>query len=74
MQVQISARRARNALCGSNMSGPRNLMAPPPKRPQHLVAQKRGEGEGQEKCLGVGAVCAEAGEQSRQQQCRACGQ
>eukprot|EP00983_Pelagomonas_calceolata_P086411 1156751-Pelagomonas_calceolata.AAC.5 len=50
MQVQKSAKRARNLM-------------PLPKQASHRVAQRRGEGRGQEECLGVGAVRAKAGEQ-----------
>eukprot|EP00983_Pelagomonas_calceolata_P047597 1140728-Pelagomonas_calceolata.AAC.5 len=33
---------------------------PPPNRHQHRAAPKRGEGKGQEECLGGGAICVEA--------------
>eukprot|EP00983_Pelagomonas_calceolata_P089242 1157296-Pelagomonas_calceolata.AAC.14 len=55
---------------GVSMPAPRSLMAPPPNKPQHRAPQKRGEGKGQEECMGVGEIyccCAEAGEQSQQQ-------
>eukprot|EP00983_Pelagomonas_calceolata_P040488 1137638-Pelagomonas_calceolata.AAC.5 len=66
MQVQNSAKRARNALGGSSMPAPRNLMAPPRGLNIGGGAKKSGEREGQEEGLGTGTVCAETGEQSQQ--------